>query len=692
MRVRILIVAIWGAFLGVPEATAQSVSLRLSSANAFINGEVSLDLVLSASGTVRPAALQWRVEHSTMDLALSQIRLGPAGIAAGKTLTCQGPEGQKSCVLAGLLGGKVNSNLIGDGIVARVGLRVNPDAVAAPSEVRLTASFAATPLGASIPVSLSSGTVNIAIPVSGSLTGIACNPTWIVAPGSAECSVETSTPAPPGGLQVTIQKGGAPVSAPPSVTISAGNTRVAFQVSAGSQTTAQGVTLTAVAQSGSAKSINLTVAPPIQLSSMTCAPQPIGPGESSVCTIQFRSPTPPPGVSINVSSNSTTLLAPPVLQVRPSKSSVRFRVDAAPLAGLQNARLTSEYRGSSVNETVGVTGGDPILLVPDGLAVIQGSKLEFEVSAADPSNLPVTISAINLPLGAQFSPSGLFQWTPQSFQLGSHTVRFRAMSSAGASVLKEATIRVVEAKPVLVTLLNSANLSSQSPCSPGGLATLLGTGITRSQSVSADVVPLPRKLADVEVMINGSAAPLLFVSATQVNFQCPQLAAGTTLNVVLRSSLGVSAPAQILMRHASPGIFTIGANGKGQGTIFLAGESSWAMIRNGFVPSRPAAAGEFVTIYATGLGPVNGTVADGQGPPGGSLVRAASEVEVLLDGRPAEVPFAGLAPGLVGAFQVNAIVPPGLAAGDEIPVLLRVKQPNGVWVQSNQVLMGIEDP
>jgi uncharacterized protein (TIGR03437 family) len=205
-------------------------------------------------------------------------------------------------------------------------------------------------------------------------------------------------------------------------------------------------------------------------------------------------------------------------------------------------------------------------------------------------------------------------------------------------------------------------------------------------------VPLPKKLGDVEVKINGNAVPLLFASSTQVNFQCPVLAAGTNLSVVVQSSLGASEAVSTLMRHAGPGIFTLASNGKGQGAVFVVGEPNWAMIRNPAVPSRPGELDEFVTLYATGIGPVDGATVDGQPPPAGTLLSATSEVQVLVGGQPAEVQFAGLAPGFVGVFQVNARIPLGLASGDEVPVLVRVKQPTGAFVQSNQVTIGLDSP
>jgi uncharacterized protein (TIGR03437 family) len=39
---------------------------------------------------------------------------------------------------------------------------------------------------------------------------------------------------------------------------------------------------------------------------------------------------------------------------------------------------------------------------------------------------------------------------------------------------------------------------------------------------------------------------------------------------------------------------------------------------------------------------------------------------------PATVVFSGLAPGLVAVYQVNALVPAGVTAGDAVPVILQM--------------------
>jgi uncharacterized protein (TIGR03437 family) len=55
-----------------------------------------------------------------------------------------------------------------------------------------------------------------------------------------------------------------------------------------------------------------------------------------------------------------------------------------------------------------------------------------------------------------------------------------------------------------------------------------------------------------------------------------------------------------------------------------------------------------------------------------TLSRTTNPVTVTVGGVSAAVPFAGLAPGFVGLYQVNATVPTGVAPGASVPVVLSV--------------------
>jgi len=171
---------------------------------------------------------------------------------------------------------------------------------------------------------------------------------------------------------------------------------------------------------------------------------------------------------------------------------------------------------------------------------------------------------------------------------------------------------------------------------PGSLAVLYGSSMARTGE-SATVLPLPLTLADVEVTVNGVAAPLLFVSPLQVNFQVPwNLPEGeATVDVTVEGQSAT--PIAAHLAHAAPGIF-----GAAHGADFSA-----------VTAAKPAGEGEIVSVFATGLGPVKVYPNDGEPAPLDTLSPTVDTVTATLNGVPLEVLFAGLAPGQAGEYQIN---------------------------------------
>jgi uncharacterized protein (TIGR03437 family) len=101
---------------------------------------------------------------------------------------------------------------------------------------------------------------------------------------------------------------------------------------------------------------------------------------------------------------------------------------------------------------------------------------------------------------------------------------------------------------------------------PGTLVSVLGSGLSAppGSGVSADFTQpnLPTSLAGTQVYINGIAAPLLYVSPTQINAQLPwELIDTTSVNAYVRSvmsdgSVMVTTPIAVTMVTQNPGIFT----------------------------------------------------------------------------------------------------------------------------------------
>ena len=121
-----------------------------------------------------------------------------------------------------------------------------------------------------------------------------------------------------------------------------------------------------------------------------------------------------------------------------------------------------------------------------------------------------------------------------------------------------------------------------------------------------------------------------------------------------------------MVAPAQPGIFTLNQQGTGQGAIVKSDQVTLAQ------PGTPAAAGDTVVIYCTGLGAVTPEVPAGTPASLTQLSRTVNPVSVLIGGQPARVDFAGLAPGYAGLYQVNAVVPQGTPGGNSVTVTVAV--------------------
>jgi hypothetical protein len=100
--------------------------------------------------------------------------------------------------------------------------------------------------------------------------------------------------------------------------------------------------------------------------------------------------------------------------------------------------------------------------------------------------------------------------------------------------------------------------------------------------------------------------------------------------------------------------------------------------------SKPAAAGEILSLFATGLGPTNPGVDPGQPFPSTPAAAVNSPVDVTVHGKPAEVLGAVGYPGAVDGYQVNFRVPPDTAKG------VATIQVSAAWVASTAVNITVQ--
>lgn len=275
------------------------------------------------------------------------------------------------------------------------------------------------------------------------------------------------------------------------------------------------------------------------------------------------------------------------------------------------------------------------------------------------SNLPVWISDSGSSSGA-----------------GSATVTLAAAPNNTGSPLS-ATISIAGA-PISITqaanpiifasgVVNAASAIAGAPLAPGSIATAYGS-FQLTSAFSASLSPLPTILGQFSLLFGGeTAAPLFFADSGQVNFQVPWELAGQSQSLLSASLYGQGTGGQtVSLAPFAPGIFSMNGQGVGQGAVL---DTSYNLVDS----ANPATAGSTtVQIYCTGLGAVTNQPPSGFPPATNGLSQTITIPTVNIGGLPAQVLFSGLAPGSVGEYQINALVPAGSSKGAAVPVVIAI--------------------
>ena len=215
------------------------------------------------------------------------------------------------------------------------------------------------------------------------------------------------------------------------------------------------------------------------------------------------------------------------------------------------------------------------------------------------------------------------------------------------------------AAPVISTAAFTNAASFSSGGSPGAIATLFAGNVTRNLTgvIYSPSVPLSTSLAGTSLTIDGKAAPIFNIvdvsGQEQISVQVPvDATVGTPVPLVFNNGFA-SATVQVTLTAVQPGIFTI------DGTQAAATHLDFSLI----TASHPAAPGETIIVYATGLGAVDPVVATGAAASGTILSNTVTTYTATIAGQDAKVVFSGLGPNFVALGQVDLTVPIGAPSG-----------------------------
>jgi uncharacterized protein (TIGR03437 family) len=228
---------------------------------------------------------------------------------------------------------------------------------------------------------------------------------------------------------------------------------------------------------------------------------------------------------------------------------------------------------------------------------------------------------------------------------------FEAKSNTKLDYVGQFTVEV-SAPPQIAPggVVNAASFIAK--VAPGSLFSIFGTDLAMADQNAASV-PLPTSLAGASVTVGGKPAPLVFVSAGQINAQVPYEAVQGEAVPVIVTVNGKSSPVgNVAVMAAAPGIFQFGE----KRAVVQNADYTVNTAENGAAPD------SYVVAYLTGAGEVDNPVATGATASGSPLARHKGNVTATINGTMTEIAFAGLTPQFIGLTQVNLKVP-ALPAG-----------------------------
>jgi uncharacterized protein (TIGR03437 family) len=417
-------------------------------------------------------------------------------------------------------------------------------------------------------------------------------------------------------------------------------------------------------------------------------PEPITASASTVRFVYERGAAVPPAQNVSIQSNRPTpisMYGPASNWLRASlsqggtPSSLVLSVAPGVLeAGFYSDVVSISCPGNTVEITVSLLVQDP----PQLRASHPAFTFEFHAGAASPSSIRGTVSSTARTVAV--TASGSAAWisvtpasftTPSDFSVAVRPEGLQPGTYEGSVVLtsKDAANSPVSL-PVRLSVVGppapaapqfdangilSAATFQPGPAAPGSLITIRGANLA-STTKEALATPLPEELGGTSVTINGIPARLLYVSPAQINAQVPFEAAIGAAPVVVTAGGIASAPASLSIAASAPSIFR--------------GPDGWAAAINqdgsANASNTPCGLRAILSVYLTGQGAVENQPASGAPAASDPLSQTLLPVEAVIGGLPAQIVYAGLAPGFVGLSQVNLRVP-DLPPGD-YPITFKI--------------------
>lgn len=241
-------------------------------------------------------------------------------------------------------------------------------------------------------------------------------------------------------------------------------------------------------------------------------------------------------------------------------------------------------------------------------------------------------------------------------------------------VVADATSRILFYVPTLA-VVNGANYLTRAVApgtivsvfpSPSNTPTVFGS-TTANFTDLASPLPLPTSIGDTQVLIDQQPAAVFYVSPKQINLPLPlNLPTSGTVDfrVVNKSTGQIYAASDVSVTAVSPGMFSLNSTGTGQ--LLALNEDNSV---NG--AGNPLTRGHVIQFFGTGQGAVSNAPPDGTPATGLAPTVLTPQIQIgSITIPPENILYSGLAPGLIGVWQIDVLVPTTVTANYTVPVII----------------------
>lgn len=611
-----------------------------------------------ATNTTAQIAASWggASVNSTITLTppspvLSSVTCSPATVV---------PNSSNGCTVALTGAAAVDTSI---SLTSSSNLLTVPPSVTVPAGAA-TASFNAVVGGATAtatPVITAayagvSKTVAVTIKPQSELSTLSCGASYLLSTDSTTCTITLSSVAPAGGIAVQLQSSTAAITLPGVVTIPAGSSTGTFRLVAGAFASSTNAQISATANTPLA-TVNLALVA-VSVSSLACGSSPT----SSVTCNLTLSTAAPVDVDVATTSSNSSVSVPSTVRIKAGAVTAQFVATLVPGSTITSSTSTvTAIAGSTQASATATLGGvKPVGLVcspnpisAGGLVIcradlntITTSSIVLSVSSSAPADAPapaqVTVQAGTN--GVRFAVYTSSDASTQSVKLtisnGSGTADTQLQINEGLTSAGSDVIAVKE-------VVNAASFLTESVCSPGAAATVIGSGFSD----------------DVSITVNGHPVSILVASKTRITFECPDVSLNTPLQLSVKAANGSMGSAALKVEETSPALFVAQGNNSAGHLLALTDTSD---------PLHP---GDVVTLYGTGFGRFQ------------EDKRTIISPLILVDGIAAEVVSTISLDH--GVYALTIRIPNSVSGGESVNVDIRVPQSDGSLKRASPVGISI---